>query len=170
MTKVKDFVVDLAKAGKGLKEIKQMVDTVYGDKSMSSRQIYRLLKLVKTGKKTDDRRCFNPQKTARTADLIAAVTAAVEADRRLCVRALAEALGTSRMMIHCIILHDNLSLVKKSARWVPKLLSLEQKEERIMTSRKMIKLIREKGRGVLGRIVTMDESAVLFHTPETKKN
>ena len=168
MTKVKDFVADLAKAGKGLKEIKEMADTVYGDKSISSRQIYHLLKQVKAGENTDDRRRFNPQKTARTASLVAAVTTAVEADRRLCVRALAQALGTSRMTIHRI-LHDDLGLIKKSACWVPKLLSQEQKKERVRTSRQMVKLIREKGKGVLGQIVTMDESAVSFHTPETKK-
>ena len=33
MTKVKDFVADLAKAGKGLKEIKEMADTVYGTRA-----------------------------------------------------------------------------------------------------------------------------------------
>ena len=53
------------------------------------------------------------------------------------------------MTIHRI-LHDDLGLVKKSARWVPKLLSQEQKEERVRTSRQMVKLIREKGKGVLG--------------------
>jgi hypothetical protein len=29
------------------------------------------------------------------------------------------------------ILHEELGLVKKSARWVPELLSMEQKEERV---------------------------------------
>jgi hypothetical protein len=37
--KAKDFVEDLAKARKGLKEEQQLEETVNGDKSMSSRQI-----------------------------------------------------------------------------------------------------------------------------------
>ncbi len=67
------------------------------------------------------------------------------------------------------ILTDNLGLVKKSARWVPKLLSSEQKTERVDCSNAFLDLIRRQSLAVLNNIVTMDESAVSFHTPETKK-
>jgi hypothetical protein len=69
------------------------------------------------------------RKTVCTAALIAAVAANVEADRRICVKALASAHGTSVGTIFAI-LHEDLGLVKKNARWVPKLLSQEQMDWR----------------------------------------
>jgi hypothetical protein len=48
-------------------------------------------------------------------------------------------------------------------------LSKEQKEERVRTSKEFVKLVQTKGRTVLDRIITMDESSVSMHTPETKQ-
>jgi hypothetical protein len=67
------------------------------------------------------------------------------------------------------ILTDNLGLVMKSARWVPKLLSVAQKQEQVDCSRDFLKLLRWHSLAVLNNMVTMDESAVSFHAPETKK-
>ncbi len=57
----------------------------------------------------------------------------------------------------------------KSARWVPKLLTDDMKEERVRTSEKFLALVRRCSMSVLDNIVTMDKSAVSFHTPETKQ-
>jgi hypothetical protein len=42
-------------------------------------------------------------------------------------------------------------------------------EKRVETSVAFVQLVQEKGRGILRRIVTIDESAVSMHTPETKR-
>ena len=68
---VQDFVVDLARTGKSCKEIKQTVNSVYLDKSMTRKQIYNILKHVKYGKNTDDQRHFNAKKTKQTLSLVA---------------------------------------------------------------------------------------------------
>ncbi len=62
-----------------------------------------------------------------TTALIAPVAAAIEEDRRLSIKALATAHGKSGSTIRAM-LHDDLGLEKKSARWVPKLLNDEQKQ------------------------------------------
>ena len=98
------------------------MDSVYGDKTLKRTQIYDILKKVKEGKNTDDQRHKNPKKTVRTAAMIASVAAAIEEDRRRDIRSLASAHGTTVWTISTI-LHQDLGLVKKSARWVPKLLS-----------------------------------------------
>jgi hypothetical protein len=68
------------------------------------------------------------------------------------------------------ILTDDLGLVKKkSACWVPKLLSTDQKKERAEYSNAFLDLIRQQSLTVLNNIITMDKSAVSFHTPEMKK-
>jgi histone-lysine N-methyltransferase SETMAR len=126
------------------------------------------MKKVKEGKNTEDLRGINTPKRVRSAAVIASVSAAVAADRRVTVRELASNHGLSIGTIDRI-LHKELGLVKKSARWVPKLLSPEQQLERVRTSTAFVELIQEKGASVLDRIITMDESAVSMHTPTTKQ-
>ena len=59
--------------------------------------------------------------------------------------------------------------MKKSARWVPKLLSEQQKQERVRCCHAFQKLAFEDGARFLDKIVTMDESSVSFFAPESKK-
>jgi histone-lysine N-methyltransferase SETMAR len=92
--------------------------------------------------------------------------AAIEKDRRLSVRRLALAHGVSKNTIHNTLKED-LNLSKKLARWVPKLLTEEMKKERVRTSEAFLAMIRHRSKAMLENIVTMDESAVSFHTPET---
>ena len=132
MTKVRDFVAALARAGKSCKEIKNTTDSAYGVKSLSISAIYKIIIKVKAGKNTDDQRPLNSKKTKRTLGVVAAVAADIKADPRATCRDLATAHGVSYGTMHNI-LHVELGLSKKSARWVPKLLSDEQKEERVRT-------------------------------------
>jgi histone-lysine N-methyltransferase SETMAR len=165
MTRVRNFISDLLRAGVSVKEAKKLADNAYGEKALKTRAIYKIFKQIKEGKNTDDKRRFNSKKTIRTAELIASIAADVEADRRICVKTLASAYGVSAGTVFNI-LHEELGLVKKSARWVPKLLSPEQMERRVETSAAFVKMVQDKGRGILGKIITMDESAVSMHTPE----
>jgi hypothetical protein len=161
MAEVRNFVAELTRAGKSRKEIKSLVDAAYVDMAMSKSQI---IKAVKEGKNTADQRHSSAKKTKRTAS----ITAAIEKDRRITVRELAATHGLPIGTVHAILKED-LGLVKKSARWVPKLLSSEQKKERVASSRDFLALLRRHSLALLNNIVTMDESAVSFHTPETKR-
>ena len=129
--------VDLAKGGKSFGDIKKLVDDVYGDMAHKKTQVYEILKRVKMGKNTDDRRGFTKQKTA---DLIASAAAAVAEDCRVSIQDLARAHGTLYGTISHI-LHSQLGLVKKSARWVPKLLSTPRRWSRSSWRKKRIKLL-----------------------------
>ena len=66
------------------------------------------------------------------------------------------------------IFHKELNLVKKSASWVLKFLSQDQKEERVRTCSNFAATIRRVSMAFLARIFTMDETMVSFHTPENK--
>ena len=44
----------------------------------------------------------------------------------------------------------------------------EQKENRVKCSKDFIKRFEKEGDAFLNKVVTMDESAVAYHTPETK--
>ncbi len=91
----------------------------------------------------------------------------MEADRRICVKTLASAHGTSAGTIFAI-LDKELGLVKKSARWEPKLLSKEQVDRRIETSAAFVKMIQDKGKSFQDKIIMMDELAVSMHMSTTK--
>ena len=88
---------------------------------------------MKEGKETKDQRGTNRPRNVTTPDLIANVAVAIAEDGRLTVRELAKAYNTSYHSIHNILKND-LGLSKKSARWVPKLLSEEQMQEREQVS------------------------------------
>ena len=167
MTRVHNFTCDLARAGKSVREIMATVEEAYPGEGLSLSQVYRLIKTVKEGKDDKDKRGKDKNKTIRKANLIQAVKADVEDDRRVTVQQLAEWHAVSLETI-ISVLHKDLGLSKKSARWVPKLLSDEQKQKRIECSQAFVSRYMREGTTFLDKIVTMDESAVAYHTPETK--
>ena len=131
-------------------------------------QIYHILKRIKEGKNIKKQRHTYAKKNNRTPSLITAVIVDIDKYRRICVRTLALAHGVNKDAIFHI-LHDNLGLVKKSARWVPKLLNDDQKQERVRTCTEFLAMVQRRSKAMLDNILTIDESAVSFHTPETKQ-
>ncbi|XP_045457302.1 histone-lysine N-methyltransferase SETMAR-like [Melitaea cinxia] len=68
------------------------------------------------------------------------------------------------------ILHDHLGMTKVSARWVPRMLTPPQKQQRVECSRAFLYLCNEDKDGVLSRIVTGDETWVHHYEPESKQD
>ena len=165
---VRNFIISLAKTGMKAKEIKEMVEKAYPGKGLKKTQIYDIIKGVKEGKDMTDQRKFNAKKTKRTPLLIAKVEEEIERNRRLTVKELSRLFDRTETTIFRVLTKD-LGLVKKSAPWVPKLLTDEQKAERVRCSQGIINLSKKAGMGNLKKVITMDESAVSFHTPETKR-
>jgi hypothetical protein len=57
---------------------------------------------------------------------------------------------------------------KTSARWVPKQLLQEQKIQRVQDCRDFVAAVHRHSFAMLDNIITMDETMVSYHTPETK--
>jgi hypothetical protein len=91
----------------------------------------------------------------------------VESDRRVTVRKLTRTHGVSTKTIHYMLLEE-LSLSKKSPRWVSEILSHDMKKERVRTSEEFLNVVCRNLMSMLDNVVTMDKSAASFHTPETK--
>jgi hypothetical protein len=62
-----------------------------------------------------------------------------------------------------------LGLVKKSAHWVPELLSQVQKEERVRISQDFVDAVEHSGLSMLDHIITMDKTLDSHFIPETKR-
>lgn len=167
MSDVRNFVSRLAIAGKGFKEIQSTTIKAYGDQALKKTQIYAIIKTVKEGGAVADRRGGAREK-ARSASLIADVAAEIDRDGRITIRSLSSAFGVSLRTMHKI-LHEDLGLSKKSARWVPRLLTDDQKEERVRVCTKFVANVHRHSKAWLNNIVTMDETMLSLHTPETKK-
>ena len=105
-----------------MKDIKQKLDKVFGKDSLSMSQVYRILAPVRSREYLGDGGHDNVKMKTRTTDLIMAMNAEVTSDRRVMVSVLADKFEVSERMI-LRVLHDDLGLSKKSARWVPRLLS-----------------------------------------------
>ena len=126
-----------------------------------------IVKQLKDGRDGEDKRGKEQARKVRDQDFIETVRAEVEADRRVTITKLVERCQASRRTIN-LVLTEDLGLSKKSARWVPKILSTEQKSARAAASKGFLKPYRTKGEQFLDNIVTMDETAVSYFTPETK--
>ena len=130
MTDVRVFHRRLARARKRFNKRKETDDRAFGDMSLHKSTINHIINTIKFVKNVDDQGHLNVKKTWRTQALIPAVAASVDRDAWVTVQYLALANQVSISTIFDL-LYEELGLEKKCARWVPKLLSLEQKEERI---------------------------------------
>ncbi|KYN40098.1 hypothetical protein ALC56_05506 [Trachymyrmex septentrionalis] len=110
-------------------QIKDELDSVYGDSAPSFTTVKFWAAEFKRGRKSlgDDERSGRP-KTATADENIAKVHQIVLDDRRIKVREIAEVMKMSKERV-CHILHEHLGMTKLSARWVPRLLTLDQKPQ-----------------------------------------
>lgn len=92
----------------------------------------------------------------------------IMADRRIKLRELVEALNISYECVHNII-HHHLDMKKLSARWVPRLLTIDQMRKRVTTSEALLAMIRRDPKDFFRRFITVDETWVHHYTPETKE-
>ena len=83
-------------------------------------------------------------------------------------REVAEALGVSYGTA-INILHDKLSVRKVSARWVPRLLTVDNKRIRLSMSKQCLDLFKRNSQEFLRRVVTVDGTWIHYYTPETNR-
>ena len=115
----------------------------------------------------DDPRSGRPT-TATTKDNIDLAQKMVMQDRHISCRQVAERLGISIEQADKI-LTKKLGYSKVSARWVPCLLTPEQKSTRCTISMGNLELFEANEDNFLARFITMDETWVHHYQPETKE-
>ena len=87
-------------------------------------------------------------------------------DRRITVRELADEVWVSIGLVHTILTAD-LGLRRVPAKFVPKLLAMEQKQLRLEIAQDMLDYV-ESDSNFLNTVITGDESWVYGYDPETK--
>ena len=90
-------------------------------------------------------------------------------NRGVKVQEIVEAIGISHGKV-ITILHEKLSMKNLSARWVPRLLIVENKRNCLADSMVGLALFRRNPSEFLRQYITVDETWIHFYTPETKEH
>jgi len=84
------------------------------------------------------------------------------------VRKIAEIIGISKERVG-YILHEELDMRKLCARWVPRLLTADQKRTRMKISEQCLEHFNKNRTDFVHRFITMDETWIHHYTPESKQ-
>lgn len=154
---------------KTITETKQKLDKYYGDSAPSIKMIHKWFTDFRCGRTStsDAERPGRPVEVT-TPEMIAKIYDIVLNDRRVKVREIVEIVGISDERVRNI-LHQHLDMKKLSARWVPRLLTVDQKRTRVTTSEAGLALFQRNKNEFMRRFITVDETWIHHYTPETKE-
>ena len=155
--------------GKSPQKTKEKLEKNYGQSAPSIRTVYKWFQNFRSGhmSTTDAERSGRPVE-ATTQEIIDKIHDMVIDDRRVKVREIASAVGISSERVHNI-LHQHLGMKKLSARWVPRLLTVDHKRNRVRCSKDGLQLFQQNPQDFRCRFVTVDETWIHHYTPETKE-
>jgi histone-lysine N-methyltransferase SETMAR len=145
-----------------------MLQEAFRDNAMSQSKTFLWYKCFKDGQTSvdDDERSGRPS-TSTTPENITKVREAVLADHRQTIHDVCEIVGLSYRTLQCI-LADNLNMRHISARFVPRLLSDDQKALRVSVCRELTQQARDDP-NFISNIITGEDTWVYGYEPETKQ-
>lgn len=163
------IVYFLWKEGSSGAEIVRRLHHVFGDDALGRTTVFKWIERFKTGRQSleDNERTGRPKATddGEKAKIIEEV---VLGDRCLTVREIAAATGISKTSTHRIM-SEKLHMKKLTARWVPRLLNIDQKNARKAACEQLLDILDHLGESFWSRLVTVDETWLPFYLPETKE-
>jgi len=168
-TEYRAVIKFLTKKGKKPQEILDDLVDVYGSSAPSKTTVFFWSNEFKRGRQSleDDPRSGRPVEVT-TDEMAARVNTLLLEDRRVTHLEIADSLGISVGSVNTI-LHDILGKRKVAARWVPRLLTVENRSVRVAMSKQLLALYRPDPEKFLQRLVTGDESWVHHYEPESKQ-
>ena len=150
---------------KGLETFKEMKE-VLNDNTPSQSMVAKWHAEFKLGRQsiTDDPRSGRPQ-FSHHPDTIHSITDMIEKDHCISIRNIANRVDLSIGTIRSII-HGQLGFKKFKAKWIPKMLSVDQMRVKVETSKRMLDLYMSNPEDFHARLVT-DNTWIYYHDPLT---
>ncbi|XP_014486995.1 PREDICTED: histone-lysine N-methyltransferase SETMAR-like, partial [Dinoponera quadriceps] len=149
--------------------ISRKLEAPFGDNTLKKTQVYKWYKQFLEGRETVENQGHRRRPRTRvTEENIRLVGSLIEGDCRLTVAEIASVVGISFCSIQAIIT-DDLGFRNVSARWVPRLLTDNQKRHCLKMCERLLTRSQAKGEAFLHRIVTCDETWVHHYIPESKE-
>ena len=160
----------LTKEGAKAKEIHWRMADVYGDSSPKYSTVTKWSAEFKRGRDSleDDPRPGRPADVISQDEMIDRVEGLVLNKRRIKVAELASECGISNGSVYTII-HENLGMPKVSARWVPRNLNMQDRQQRVESSQELLEVYNANPEDFHTRLVTGDETWLHHWDPDTKK-
>lgn len=150
-------------------QIHHRLQAVYGPNCISVQHVRKWCRYYKEGREDLSDRVRSGRPKVINEALLARIDEKVRSDRRQTLDDLAnEFTEVSRATLHRIIV-EHLQYRKICARWVPKMLTEDNKTQRMLTSSQILERYEADGEEFLARIVTGDETWVHYDTPESKR-
>ena len=167
-TEIRSYIKCRIRLNINSKQIFNELCGIYGPQTISMRTVFRWVKAFKAEKFSveDGTRPGRP-KTSVTKATIAAVKIVVEQDARLSVKDIASCTGISEGSVQTI-LKKRLDLRKICARWVPHLLTEEQKTQRLKCAWELLKTYKGCNSRVISNLLTGDETWVHMFEPQRR--
>ncbi|UYV69308.1 hypothetical protein LAZ67_6003200 [Cordylochernes scorpioides] len=137
----------------------RMLTVAYREATLDRSNVYRWYKMFSEGREdvNDDERAGRPS-TSTTDEKINEVEKMILANRRITVREVAEDLNISIGSCHSIFIND-LGMRRVAAKFVPKLLNCDQKQQRMNIANEMLDCVRDDP-NLLQRVITGEEAWV----------
>ena len=150
-------------------EICSRIQAQFGEKSLSQARVYSWAKEFREGRdRVENQPHPRRPRTSITSENVTRVEQLILDNRRITVREISEAVGISVGSVEDIV-HKELQFSKVSARWVPRILTSEQRAKRVEVCNDLLQRYEEEGETFLESILTCDETWVHYSTPESKK-
>lgn len=156
--------------GKNTTKAKEWLNKCYGDSAPGKTAIKTWYAKFKRGSMSTDEseRCGRP-KSAVVQENVKKVHKMVLENRKLKLQEIADTLKISEGSVFTI-LHDNLGMCKLLSKWVPRLLTPDQKLQRVQDSERCLEIFQRNKKDFLRRYVTMDETWIHHYTPASKQS
>ncbi|XP_077496392.1 protein GVQW3-like [Amblyomma americanum] len=155
------------KLGDSQVETIRKIQTAFSDDAMSSTQIKQWYNWFKDGRRSVESEPLSSRPSTWQYDQVSAeVNAVVMRDHRVTIREISEEVDFSTFSAHSIITED-LPMKAVAAKFMPKLLTVEQKQLHVEVSQDMLGST-SRNPDFMNTITAGDESWVYRYNPETK--
>jgi histone-lysine N-methyltransferase SETMAR len=157
------------KRGLNFHECHETLVATFGQDVPSAETVRRWYHEFKHGQESfeDEPRSGRPP-TAVTPENVQRVADMIKEHRNISYGEIEAALGIGSAAVNSI-LHEHLGVRKLASRWIPHLLSVQQKQDRVDWCKFMLKRFDQCRSKSVAEIITGDESWIYSYDPETKQ-
>ena len=164
---IRAYIKARSKLGCSLKKLMTEISAAFGPSCVSYDTVWRWKKKFESGVESikNAPKSGRP-KSASHKEIISKIKEIIEGDARFTFRDIARKVGISLSTVH-LILKKHLKVRKISARWVPHLLTDEQKRQRVKVAKKLLQFPKYDKKQ-FANVVTGDETWVHYFEPIRK--
>ena len=160
---IRAYIKARSKLGCSLKKLMTEISTAFGPSCVPYDTVRWWKKKFESGVESNK----NAPKSASRKEIVSKIKEIIEGYARFTVRDIAQKVGISLSTVH-LILKKHLKVRKISARWVPHLLTDEQKRQRVKVAKKLLQIFPKYDKKHFANVVTGDETWVHYFEPVRK--